>query len=189
MLLGRAQELGAAEALLRRAKDTGLGSLFLVGGEPGIGKTAFLRQVHRQGRAFGFNVGFGQADQVGEIAAGAPVLLALRSGSTPLLTDTEFKTLAGLVEQPLWLVEAIADLLEHNSQRAPLLLVLDDLQWADRLSRFALRVLAGRLKSSRGGDPGREPWPAQRGLHRLRVGADLRRRGDRGGRAATAVRR
>jgi hypothetical protein len=48
------------------------------------------------------------------------VLLALRSGSTPLLTDAHFAGLAGLYEQPLWLVRAIADLLEHNAQRTPL---------------------------------------------------------------------
>lgn len=148
MLWGRARELADATAVLRRARDEGLGSTLLVSGEPGIGKTAFLREVHAQALEFGFAVGFGKADQVSQIAAGAPVLLALRSGPTPLLSDVDFRGLAGLYEQPLWLVEAIADLLEGNARRTPLLLVVDDLQWADRLSRFAVRVLAARLKSS-----------------------------------------
>jgi DNA-binding CsgD family transcriptional regulator/tetratricopeptide (TPR) repeat protein len=148
VLRGRARELAVASDLLRRAGGDGLGSTLLVGGEPGIGKTAFLREVHDRARDLGFAVGFGKADEVSQIAAGAPVLLALRSGSTPLLSDEEFSGLAQLYEQPLWLVEAIADLLDHHAQRRPLMLVVDDLQWADRLSRFAVRVLAGRLSSS-----------------------------------------
>ena len=148
MLRGRTRELALTTAALRRARDGGHGSTLLVGGEPGIGKTALLSEVHQQARDLGFAMGFGKADRVTQIAAGAPVLLALRSGSAPLLSDDEFARLAGLYEQPLWLVEAIADLLERKSQLTPLLLVIDDLQWADRLSRFALRVLAGKLAAS-----------------------------------------
>lgn len=136
VLWGRARELAGATSMLRRAQDIGLGSTLLVGGEPGIGKTALLQEVYRLALELGFAVGFGKADQVSQIAAGAPVLLALRSGSTPLLADAEFRELARLYEQPLWLVEAIADLLERNALRRPLLLIVDDLQWADRLSRF-----------------------------------------------------
>ena len=148
MLWGRARELADAATTLRRAHDVGLGSTLLIGGEPGIGKTAFLAALHREAAELGFAVGFAKADESRQIEAGAPVLLALRSGSAPLLSDVEFRGLASLSDQPLWLVEAIADLLESKAQHTPVLLLVDDLQWADRLSRFALRVLGGRLQAS-----------------------------------------
>ncbi len=122
--------------------------MLLVAGDPGIGKTAFLRAVHRDAAERGFAVGYGKADEVRQIAPGAPMLHALRSGPRPLLDDTAYRGLADLYEKPLWLAEAIADLLESHAQRVPLLFVVDDLQWADPLSRFALRVLSGRLVSS-----------------------------------------
>jgi len=76
------------------------------------------------------------------------VLQALHTGPNPVLTEDEFRGLASLYDRPLWLVEAIADVLERRSQRAPVLIVVDDLQWADRLSRFALRTLMPRLADS-----------------------------------------
>ncbi|HEY0815798.1 MAG TPA: AAA family ATPase [Pseudonocardia sp.] len=148
VLRGRSRELERAVAALRGAADRGQGSVMLVAGEAGIGKTALLRAVHRHAEGLGFAVGYGKADEVSQIAPGAPVLHALRSGSRPLLDDASFRGLADLYEKPLWLVEGVADLLESRAQQVPLLIVVDDLQWADRLSRFALRVLAGRLVAS-----------------------------------------
>ena len=148
VLRGRSHELGRALAVLRRAVERGQGSVVLVAGEAGIGKTAFLRAVHRHAEGLGFAVGYGKADEVSQIAPGAPVLHALRSGSRPLLDDAAFRGLADLYEKPLWLVEGIADLLESRALHVPLLIVVDDVQWADRLSRFALRVLSGRLAAS-----------------------------------------
>ena len=148
VLRGRSRELDRAVAVLRGAVDRGQGSTMLVAGEAGIGKTALLRAVHRHAEGLGFAVGYGKADEVSQIAPGAPVLHALRSGSPPLLDDASFRGLADLYEKPLWLVEGIADLLESRAQQVPLLIVVDDLQWADRLSRFALRVLSGRLAAS-----------------------------------------
>lgn len=63
--------------------------------------------------------------------------------------------------EPLWLIDRIADLLDEHAQQAPILIAIDDYQWADPLGHFALRALAGRmvglpvvwLLASRGADP------------------------------------
>ena len=144
-LRGRADEIRRLTGALTRAVATGQGSTVLMAGEPGIGKTALLRLVQREALSRRFAVGFGKADEVSQIAPGAPLLHALRTGSDPVLTEGEFRSLSSLYNRPLWLVEAIADLLELRSQQNPVLLVVDDLQWADRLSRFALRGLTARL--------------------------------------------
>ncbi len=148
VLRGRSAEISRLSAVLLRASTDGRGSTVLIAGEPGIGKTALLRDLQRRALSRSFVVGFGKAEEVSQIAPGAPVLQALRNGSSPVLTEDEFRELAGLYDRPLWLVEAIADLLVVRSQRTPLLLAVDDLQWADRLSRFALRTLVGRLTDS-----------------------------------------
>ena len=144
-LVGRAREVSQATAVLARTAATGEGAVLLVAGEAGIGKTAFVTEVARQARRLGYAAGSGRAEPIGQIAAGAPLLVALRSGPAPLLAAADFGALAPLHGQPLWLADRIADLLDARAQRDPLLLAIDDYQWADPLSQFAVRVLAGRL--------------------------------------------
>src|SRR6201985_1734359 len=104
-----------------------------------------MRSVAERARLTGYAVGIGKAEEIGQIAPGAPLLVALRSGGHPLLSAKEFGALAPLYSEPLWLIDRIADLLDEHSQQAPILIVIDDYQWADPLSRFAVRTLAGRM--------------------------------------------
>jgi len=144
-LVGREGELSQALAILRQAARRGDGAIVLVTGEAGLGKTVFMRSVAERARLTGYAVGIGKAEEIGQIAPGAPLLVALRSGGHPLLSAKEFGALAPLHSEPLWLIDRIADLLDEHSQQAPILIVIDDYQWADPLSRFAVRTLAGRM--------------------------------------------
>jgi DNA-binding CsgD family transcriptional regulator len=144
-LVGRGPELTRALTVLEHAAGRGEGAVLLVTGEAGIGKTAFTRAVTEQGLELGYAAGIGKAEEIGQIAPGAPLLVALRSGGRPLLSAAEFGQLAPLHHEPLWLIDRIADLLEVHAQRSPILIAIDDCQWADPLSRFALRALAGRM--------------------------------------------
>jgi DNA-binding CsgD family transcriptional regulator/tetratricopeptide (TPR) repeat protein len=144
-LVGRARDVSQASGVLARTAQSGEGAILLVTGEAGIGKTAFVTEVAAQAQRLGYAAGLGRAEQAGPIAAGAPLLVALRSGPAPLLSAAQFGGLAPLHAQPLWLADRIADLLDARAQQGPLLLGIDDYQWADPLSRFAVRVLAGRL--------------------------------------------
>ena len=74
--------------------------------------------------------------------------MSLRSGPQPLVTGDDFASLAPLYDKPLWLVDRIGALLEELALSASVLISIDDVQWADRLSRFALRVLPARLAGS-----------------------------------------
>ncbi|QEM44787.1 helix-turn-helix transcriptional regulator [Mycolicibacterium grossiae] len=148
ILRGRSEAMSRALGVLDRAARTGQGALLVIGGEPGIGKSAVLRAISEQAGRAGFLVGAGKAEQGDQIAPGAPLLVALRSGTRPLLPAEAFAGLAPLYETPLWLVDRISGLLEELAVHHPVLLVLDDLQWADHLTRFALRVLPARLAGS-----------------------------------------
>ena len=144
-LVGRGTELAQALGVLEHAAKRGDGAVLLVTGEAGIGKTAFTQAVAEQAAETGYAVGIGKAEEIGQIAPGAPLLVALRSGGRPLLSAAEFGQLAPLHHEPLWLIDRIADLLESRAQQSPILIAIDDCQWADALSRFALRALAGRM--------------------------------------------
>lgn len=140
--------MARALAALDRAARTGQGALVVISGEPGIGKSAVLRGVVEQASRSGFRVGSGKAEQGDQIAPGAPLLVSLRSGPQPLLPGDAFASLAPLYDKPLWLVDRISALLEELAEGAPVLIAIDDVQWADRLTRFALRVLPARLAGS-----------------------------------------
>jgi DNA-binding CsgD family transcriptional regulator len=148
VLQGRDAELDAVAAALRRVSDTGRGAVIHLCGEPGIGKTALVQAIAAQAAHAGFAVGSGKAEELHQIAAGAPLLVALRSGPNPLLDADTFMGLAPLHHQPLWLVDRIASVLEELSARTPVLIVIDDAQWADQVTQFALDTLPGRLAGS-----------------------------------------
>ncbi|STZ82464.1 helix-turn-helix transcriptional regulator [Mycolicibacterium aichiense] len=145
VLRGRNAELAAVATLLRRAGDVRQGAVIRLRGEPGIGKSTMLQAVARQAAAAGFAVGFGKAEELDQISAGAPLLVALRSGSQPLVGAETFADLAPVHHQPVWLVDRIASLLADISVRSPVLIVIDDAQWADPVTRFALDTLPARL--------------------------------------------
>lgn len=119
--------------------------MVLVEGEPGIGKTALARETVEQARRLGYTVGVGIAHETDNVSPLASLGPALRSGVTPMVTSAEFLDLAPVIEQPLWLAERLADLLRMRADAAPLLVVLDDAQWADPLSTFVLRIVPARL--------------------------------------------
>jgi len=144
-LRGRSGAMSRTLSALDRAARTGQGALVVISGEPGIGKSAVLREVVEQASRAGFNVGSGKAEQGDQIAPGAPLLVSLRSGPHPLLPGDAFASLAPLYDKPLWLVDRISALLEELAVHTPVLIAIDDVQWADRLTGFALRVLPARL--------------------------------------------
>jgi DNA-binding CsgD family transcriptional regulator/tetratricopeptide (TPR) repeat protein len=147
-LRGRDAEIGRARETLRRAKHNGQGAVVFVSGEPGIGKSALLDRIAEVAKEMGFAIGLSKAEEVGQISPLAPLLAALRSGPTPILSNGAFAELASLDDQPVWLVDRIAEMLEEQATRSPLLVALDDVQWVDSLTAFALQFVPGRIAGS-----------------------------------------
>ncbi|MDG4821413.1 LuxR C-terminal-related transcriptional regulator [Asanoa sp. WMMD1127] len=145
VLRGRSAAMSAAMPALRRAARHGQSGIVVVTGEAGIGKTAVLDAIGAQAGQMGFRTGVGKADEIGRVSPGAPVLLALRSGRDPLLDPAALAELDGLADHPLVLIDRVGTRLERVARLAPVLIEIDDVQWADQLSRLALRVLPDRL--------------------------------------------
>ena len=162
-LVGRTAEL----SVLARAREhawKGQRILAIVNGEAGAGKTRLVEEAMAQGQREGARVQLGRAYE-GEHLSFSPWVDALRSGG--LIADARqpdalaecwrlelarlFPELGPMSSSPprsedyVRLFEAIAVLLRAVSQQQPLMLVLEDLHWADELSVRLLAFLARRL--------------------------------------------
>ncbi|MER5787541.1 AAA family ATPase [Streptomyces sp. NPDC001980] len=141
-LRGRDREIAAVrEALM--AVHGGRGACVVVEGAPGVGKSRLLAELDMRARRCGFDVVSVRADEFDQYAAGAALQSALQA------YDGFARGAEGLNDQRLRLLDCIADALEDRAQRAPVLVLVDDAQWSDPATLFALRTLPGRLATSR----------------------------------------
>ncbi len=152
MLLGRADELAALRSWLRDAR-TGVAGVLRIEGEAGIGKTALLAELLAEATRLGVDARRGRGDALGETRPFGPLLdarlvppveelLALtgRGGfgtdrASPLETGPELRSL---------LVECVLERLEAGAARAPLIVAIDDAQWADSATLVTLATATRR---------------------------------------------
>ncbi len=175
VFVGRERELERLRAAFDDA-FSGRGSVVMLVGEPGIGKTRTSLELETYARMRGGRVIWGRAHE----AAGAPpyrpwvqagdsyaqqfgldgVADQLEAGDGPELS----RIFPGLRQQPNYvpppeitdpdaaqfrLFEAYTHLLRAYTEPAPLLVVLDDLHWADKPSLLLLRHIAPEIGRQR----------------------------------------
>jgi DNA-binding CsgD family transcriptional regulator/tetratricopeptide (TPR) repeat protein len=168
--VGRVEELQTLEAARRRAATTEP-AVVLLGGEAGVGKTRLVAELTARCATDRTRVLAGGCVPVGEGALPyAPIVEALRA----LLTDlgaSAVRELAG----PSWpelarllpalgesdgpgapeqaaqarLFELLLGLLGRLGEQPPLVLVVEDLHWADRSTRDLLAFLVRNLRRER----------------------------------------
>ena len=154
-LVGREVELRQAIAALDEARSGT--RVVLVEGEPGIGKTRLVEELAAQAAARGTAVQWGRAFEGGVAPALWPWLPPLRAlaARDPALVPPELGALVVTDGEPevapragpsrFRLFEAVAALIAQSAAERPLMVVLDDLQWADLPSLELLTFLAGHL--------------------------------------------
>lgn len=147
-LRGRETELEKLRALIASVAGTGSGGLLLIRGEPGIGKSTLLAEAVSRAEAAGFSVGVGKSDELHAMVPFSSLAAAIVHRDEPLLSTDALVGLARHHDQRIWLVEQVAEAIEARAESAPVLIALDDVQWADPLSRFALKQLPARLAAS-----------------------------------------
>lgn len=144
-LRGRDDELSTALAVIRRTRAHGASGVVLISGNAGVGKTALLSEICRQAVHMNLRVARSKCDEIEQAWPGAPMVGLLRTGRDPLLAEPEFQEISALIAEPLLLVDRIAGHLARLADEQSLLIAVDDVQWADRVSRYALRALISRL--------------------------------------------
>ncbi len=172
--VGRDKELAQVKAGLEAALS-GRGSLVMVVGEPGIGKTRLSEELSVYARLRGAQVMFGQCyESEGappyipfvealrqyvairppealreEMGEGASDVAKLVSEVRAALPDIPHSKSQEPESERYRLLEGVTSFIVNASRANPLLLVLDDIHWADKPSLLLLQHLARRLSGSR----------------------------------------
>jgi predicted ATPase len=174
VFVGRRRELAALTAGLDDAL-AGRGALFLVSGEPGIGKSRIADELATRARAREARVLWGRCWEAGGAPAYWPWVQSLRSYIRDL-DEKELRSQLGrgaaelsqlvpevreVVSVPsvpasadpetarFRLFEAVAEFLRSGGEMRPLVLILDDLHAADTPSLLLLQFLAADLDDGR----------------------------------------
>ncbi|HEU4758995.1 MAG TPA: AAA family ATPase, partial [Dehalococcoidia bacterium] len=172
--VAREKELGQLKDRLEAALAA-QGSLVMLVGEPGIGKTRLTEELSVYARLRGAQVLLGQCYEAEGQPPYIPFIEALRqyvnsrppealreemgdgaSDIAKLVSEVRAR-LPDLPRSPSQepeserykLLEAVTSFLVNASLANPLLLVLDDIHWADKPSLLLLETLARRLSNSR----------------------------------------
>ncbi len=165
--VGRSHEYGLLIGLIARL-TTGAGHVVLIEGEPGIGKSRLMREVARYAEANGLptlstncyeieraipfqpvvDLVTRALDRASPAALHnlAPVSLAELAALVPAVAE-RFPELPELSRdfpeaRRARLSRAVGQLLEASRERRPLILLVDDIQWADDASAHVLHYLA-----------------------------------------------
>jgi len=169
-LVGRDAPLAQAHAALQQAA-AGSGQLIAILGETGIGKSRLVEELIAHAAQGKYRILFGRAYESDQILLFGPFVDAFRADE--LVRDTAVMDALG----PVWraelstllpqlavlpgaprlpeqvdyrrLFECIAQLLQQLSAHETLLLVLEDLHWADELSLRLLAFLGRRVQTER----------------------------------------
>jgi DNA-binding CsgD family transcriptional regulator len=162
-LVGRAAELARLRALLQDAAG-GRAVTGLVSGDAGIGKSRLVDEAKRIAEQDGFTVLCGQCAEIGDSVPYLPFADAFRTAppriekaikTRPVLSrllpdggeqDHEVDW-AGLTRQQMF--GAVLSLLSELAAESPVLLVIEDLHWADASTRHLVTFLARMLHRER----------------------------------------
>jgi DNA-binding SARP family transcriptional activator len=160
-LVGRVEELAVLGDVVRLALagDTGIG---LIEGEPGVGKTRLLEEMAADASRRGAAVAWGGCmsgdgtpamwpwvQVIGAILDGLPdaARQAGLAGELGQLVEARDELLMPDGGTQFQLFEQIVAVVRQAAGRRPMLIVVDDLQWADVASLQLFQHLASRLPS------------------------------------------
>jgi hypothetical protein len=150
-VIGRQEPLAVLDAV-RRDTGRGIGRVVLVSGEPGIGKTWLAEEASRRAVAEGFAVAWASCWE-GEGAPPLwPWLQVLDGLDTAIPVDVDptaadgGEGVSGAARFPVYaaVLEALED---ASARRGPVLIVIDDLHWADDDSAALLAFVGLRLRT------------------------------------------
>ena len=174
VFIGRQREMAELTAALDEAL-AGEGRLVLLAGEPGIGKTRTAQELAVLAEQRGARVLWGRcyegegappywpwtqplrsyvqqssAEQLtAEMGPGAADIAEIVAGIRNKLSDLPISPALEPEQARFRLFDSVTTFLKNLARRQPLMLVLDDLHWADRSSLLLLEFLARELGESR----------------------------------------
>jgi DNA-binding CsgD family transcriptional regulator len=156
--IGREHELDVLRRALAAARS-GRGQVLLVEGEAGIGKSRLSQEAVSLAADAGFDVREGYCDDVVSARPFAPFAQAL--GISETSPDDDRRTIARLLAsdggdlpevrlaisgKEFRVVELLGAIVDKLAEARPLLVLIEDLHWADSSTLAALRSIARRIR-------------------------------------------
>src|SRR5260370_36330284 len=117
-LRGRDEELGLIESTLDET-ESGVGSVIIIEGRAGSGKTRLLEACTSKAAARSFRVGRGEADPGRAVVELDALLDALFGGEKPLVARGPLTDTRSPAAQPVWLLQGIPTPLQETAFRGP----------------------------------------------------------------------
>ncbi|HEY0816929.1 MAG TPA: AAA family ATPase [Pseudonocardia sp.] len=157
-LRGRARELSVLVDAFR-STSVGQAGAVLVGGDAGVGKSSLVAEFVRHAREREAVVLVGSAIDIADAPPFWPVLSAIR-GAVRVAPDDHSRTMlrewsrrlpqaqsdgGARPAQPVRLLDVVTQLITELAERRPVVLVTEDLQWADRSTRDLVAYLVATL--------------------------------------------
>ncbi|MBW3649341.1 MAG: AAA family ATPase [Actinobacteria bacterium] len=143
-VFGRGAELAALDSVLASLPD-GSGRILILEGEAGIGKTHLVDALRARASGAGATVLEGGGDEIERDRPGRILLAVTDRLDVPLarlLRDVG----AHEGSRGFAVVEAVMDAVEKAAAERPVVVVAEDLQWADELSLRGIAALARRVE-------------------------------------------
>jgi DNA-binding CsgD family transcriptional regulator len=140
---GRAGELKVIGALIA-AVAQGRGGLLIIEGPPGIGKSRLLTEILALAEKAGVRALFGEAFEYQQTVPFFSLFMATLRADPPVGDVEALRRLGGSADLRYWVVQDLADAIHAAAAQTPLVIVLEDIHWADNGTLLALRSLAVR---------------------------------------------
>ncbi|CAA9294087.1 MAG: hypothetical protein AVDCRST_MAG61-438, partial [uncultured Friedmanniella sp.] len=150
-MVGRGSALMAYQKVLGRAQ-AGRGSLLLVAGEPGIGKTRLLLAAAEKAREQGWTVAWAACPEDDAAPAFWPLAQLLLGIDHPVTRAAAAELRGGATttsQNRFVLFDRVLTAIRSAAAERPLVLVLDDLHWADASSIRLLGFLIKQMSTDR----------------------------------------
>ena len=174
VFVGRERELEQLRSHLLEALD-GRGGLVMVGGEPGVGKTTLVKQLIREAEQRGALAVFGRCYESEGTIPYSPFVEMLEQALAIMPPDIvredmgeDAPEVARMVpalrrrfpdigeplelppeQQQRYFFNAVASFVARGSRRFPLLMVMDDVHWADESTLLLIEHMAAHTRDLR----------------------------------------
>ncbi len=138
---GRANERDMIGELVAAVVD-GRGGVLVIEGPPGIGKSRLLTELVTLADKSGARTLFGEAFEYQQTVPFFSLFMATLRADPPVGDAEALRRLGGSADLRYWVVHDLADAIHEAAAQTPLVIVLEDIHWADNGTLLALRSLA-----------------------------------------------
>jgi DNA-binding NarL/FixJ family response regulator len=140
---GWAGELTVIVAMIAAVVE-GRGSVLVIEGPPGIGKSRLLTEILARAEKAGVRALFGEAFEYQQTVPFFSLFMATLNADPPVGDAEALRRLGGSADLRYWVVHDLADAIHAAAAHTPLVIMLEDIHWADNGTLLALRSLAVR---------------------------------------------